>query len=80
MRWRPGIGQAQSVGAEEGEAEAVRSAEGAAGRWMGAPEGWRWRPGAATPAETPLSSDSGGPASGRWTKGPGEAEEGAEVG
>lgn len=80
MRWWPGIGLVESVGVEEGEVEAVQSAEGVEGTWMGALEGWRWRPGGATPAETPLSSDSGGPASGRWTKGPGEAEEGAEVG
>lgn len=80
-RRRPEPGLVESVGEEEGEVEAVRSAEGAGGTWMGALTGWwRHRQGVATPAETPLSSESGGPASGRWSRGLGEAEEEAEEG
>lgn len=60
--------------------EAVRSAEGTGGTWIGALKGWRLRLGAATPAENPLSSESGGAASGRWSRGRGEAEEEAEEG
>lgn len=60
--------------------EAVRSAEGVGGTWMGVLRGWRWRPGAATPVENSLSSESGGPASGRWSRGRGEAEGEVEEG
>lgn len=42
------------------EVEAVRSAEGVGGSWMGALKGWRHYPGAATLSENPLSSESGG--------------------
>lgn len=42
---------------------------------MGALKGWRYHLGAATLAENPLSSESGGPASGRWSRGQGEVEE-----
>lgn len=45
--------------------EAVRSAGGEGGTWM---------------EESPLSSESGGPAWGRWLREPGEAEEAAEAG
>lgn len=79
-RQRPGPGLVESVGEEEEEVEAVRSAEGVGGRWMGALKGWRQRPGAATPAENPPSSESGGPAWGHWTRGRGEVEEEAEEG
>lgn len=79
-RRRPGPGLAESVGGEEGEEEAVRSAGGAGGTWMGALRGSRRRQGATTPAETPLSSDSGGAASGCWWRGRGEAEEEAAEG
>lgn len=47
---------------------------------MGVLKGWRWRPGAAMPAENPLSSESGGPASGCWSRGRVEVEEEAEEG
>lgn len=40
--------------------EAVQSAEGVGGSWMGALKGWRRCLGAATLAENPLSSESGG--------------------
>lgn len=79
-RRRPGPGLVESVGEEEGEVEAVQSAEGAGGTSMGALKGWRWRLGAAMPAEKPLSSESGGAASGRWSRGLGEAEEEVEEG
>lgn len=80
-RRRPEPGLVESVGEEEGEVEAVRSAEGVGGTWMGALKGlWRRRPGVATPAENPLSSESGGPASGRWSRGLEEVEEAAEEG
>lgn len=60
--------------------EAVRSAEGAGGTWMGALKSWRQHPGEVTPVENPLSSESGGAASGCWLKGRGEVEEEAEEG
>lgn len=79
-RLRPEPGLVESVGEEEEEVEAVRSAEGVGGRWMGALKGWWEHPGAATLAGKPLSSESGGPAWGRWTRGRGEVGEEAEVG
>lgn len=60
--------------------EAVRSAEGVGGMWMGAPKGLQRRLGAATPVENPLSSESGGPASACWSKGQGVVEEVEEEG
>lgn len=60
----PGPGLVESVGEVEGEEEAVRSAEGVEGTWMGALRGSQKRQGASTPAETPLSSDNGGAALG----------------
>lgn len=60
--------------------EAVQSAEGVGGMWMGLLKGWRRHPGAATLAENPLSSESGGPASGHWSRGQVEVEEEAEEG
>lgn len=60
--------------------EAVQSAEGVRGTWMGALKCWRRCLGAAMPAENPLSSESGGAASGRWSRGRGEVEEEAEEG
>lgn len=59
---------------------AVRSAEGLGGTSTGALKGWRRCPGAATPAEKPPSSESGGAASGRLSTGRGEAGEEAEEG
>lgn len=75
-RRRPGLGLVESVGEVEGEVEAVRSDEGAGGTSTGALKGWRRRLGAATPAEKPLSSESGGAAS----RGRGEVEEEVEEG
>ena len=40
-RRRPGPGLVESVEEEEGEVEAVRSAGGAGGTWLGALTGWR---------------------------------------
>ena len=40
-RQRPGPGLVESVGEEEGEVGAVRSAGGAGGTWLGALKGWR---------------------------------------
>lgn len=79
-RQRPGPGLVEFVGEEEGEVEAVQSAEGVEGTWMGALKGWRRRPGAVMLVGNPLSSESGGPASGRWSRAPGEAEEVVEEG
>lgn len=79
-RHRPGPGLVESVEGEEGEVEAVQSAEGVGGTWMGALKGWLQYPGAATPVETPLSSESGGAASVHWLRGQGEVEEEAEEG
>lgn len=79
-RQRPGPGLVEVVGEEEGEVEAVQSAEGVEGMWMGELKGWQQRPGAATSVENPLSSESGGPASGHWSRGPGEVEEVVEEG
>lgn len=59
--------------------EAVRSAEGLGGMWIASLKGWQWHQGEATPAESPLSSESG-EAVGRWSKGSGEVEVAAEEG
>lgn len=71
---RPGPGLAESVGEEEGEAEAVRSAEEVGGTWMGVLKGWWQHRGASVLAGNPLSSESGAAASGHWLKGLGEVE------
>lgn len=65
-RRRPGPGLVESVEEVGEEVEAVRSAEEVGGRWLGALKGW-W-PDAAMPAETPLNSESGGPAWGCWSR------------
>lgn len=80
-RQGPGPGFVESVGEEEeGEVEAVLSAEGLGGTRMGALRGWRRRPGASTPVEKLLRSESGGAASRSWSRVRGEVEEGAEEG
>lgn len=76
MRWRPVIGPAESAGAGEEEAEAVRSAAGGEGSRWGAPGRWQWCPGVTVPAGSPPCSGSDGPASGRWTRGPAVVAEG----
>ena len=47
---------------------------------MGAPTGWQQHLGAAMQAGNPPSSESGGAALGRWSRGRGEAEEAAVEG
>lgn len=79
-RQQPEPGLVESVVEEEGEAEAVQSAGGVGGMRTGALKGWWQRLGAAAPAETPLSSESGAAASGRWTRARGEEEEEGEEG
>lgn len=69
---RPGPGLAESVGEEEGEVEAVQSAEEMGGTWMGVLKGWQRHWGASVLAGNPLSSESGVAASGHWLKGLGE--------
>lgn len=76
-RKRLGPGPAESVGGEEGEVEAVQSAEEVGGRWMGALTGWQQHLGATMQAENPLSSESGGAELGCLSRGQGEAEEAA---
>lgn len=78
QRLVPGL--AESAGGEEGEAGAVRAAEEAGGKWMGALTGWQRHLGASTRAEIPPRSENGGAASGRWSRGRGEAEGEAEEG
>lgn len=65
-RQRPETGLVESVGEEVGEVAAVRSAEGVGGRRMGVLKSSLQHQGASVPAETPLSSDSGGAALGCW--------------
>lgn len=77
-RLEPGL--AESVGGEEGEVEAVQSAEEVGGKWMGALTSWQRHLGATMQAENPPSSENGGAALGRWTRGRGEAEEAAVEG
>lgn len=77
---RPVPGLVESVVGEVGEEEAVRSAGGSWGTWMGVLKRPPRRPGASTLAETPPSSDSDGAAGGCWRLGRGAAEEGAAAG
>lgn len=79
-RQRPGPGLVESVGEVEEEVEAVRSAEEVGGRWLGALKGWWPCPDAAMPAETPLNSESGGPAWWCWSRVQVGVEEEAEEG
>lgn len=57
------------------EGEAVPSADGVGGTWMGAQRGWWQHRGVTMPAGNPLSSESGGVALGHWSTGRGEVVE-----